>query len=217
MTYHTRGIVDSLEQNNFVFGRLVIEFWQSGYLLDPYNYLTLVTGITLLIFPACAFIIEKAASLGYLNNIMVIVLEISYLSFLLVYPIILIQWCSSKALPATYLMLFAVSLFLKLTSFHHVMYDNRYLMSRIKKVKGQPEQAKIEDLATLYNVNEGTFAIAIRYPNNLSVTHYLRFIFAPTCCYQHVYPTSPNIRIGYLFKRVMEVALCYMFMWYLIY
>ena len=62
----------------------------------------------------------------------VVILEISYLSFMLAYPVILIQWCESSALPGTYLMLFAVSLFLKLTSFHHVCYDNRYLLRRIK-------------------------------------------------------------------------------------
>jgi len=69
----------------------------------------------------------------------------------------------------------------------------------------------------MFNVNERTFKIAAQYPNNLSTRHYLRFLFAPTCCYQHVYPTSQSIRIGYLAKRAFEFAFCYMFMWYLIY
>jgi len=134
---------------------------------------------------------------------------------LLIYPIVLIQWIDSMALPATYLMLFSVSLFLKLTSFHHVYYDNRYLMRRIKAAK-KPEQA-VEDLATLFNVNERTFAIAMKYPNNLKCWHYLRYMFAPTCCYQHIYPTSPSIRVGYVIKRMFEITFCYWFMWYLIY
>ena len=134
---------------------------------------------------------------------------------MLAYPIILIQWIGSMALPGTYLMLFTVALFLKLTSFHHVCYDNRYLMRRIEQA-GKTEDVKTSDLATFFNVNERTFAIAIQYPNNLSMWHYLRFIWAPTCCYQHVYPTSPNIRVGYLFKRILEFACCYWFMWYLI-
>ena len=121
---------------------------------------------------------------------------------MLVYPIVLIQWIGSTALPATYLMLFTVSNFLKMTSFHHVFHDNRYLIRRVKKAK-KPEQA-VEDLATLFNVNERTFEIAMQYPNNLDLWHYLRFLVAPTCCYQHVYPTSPNIRIGYLVKRGLE-------------
>jgi len=36
-------------------------------------------------------------------------------------------------LPAAYFMMFSVSNFLKLVSFHHVMYDNRGLMRRLKE------------------------------------------------------------------------------------
>ena len=111
-------------------------------------------------------------------------------------------------------MLFTVSTFLKLTSFHHVCYDNRYLMRRIKSAT-KPEKAK-EDLATLFNVNERTYSIALQYPNNLNLRHYLRFLVAPTCCYQYIYPTTPNIRVGYLFKRVIELFLTSAFMWYLV-
>ena len=73
------------------------------------------------------------------------------MGFMLAYPVILIQWIGSMALPATYLMLFAVSLFLKLTSFHHVMYDNRYLLRRVEQAKKQGQTA--EDLASIFNVN----------------------------------------------------------------
>ena len=136
---------------------------------------------------------------------------------MLVYPIILIQWIGSNALPATYFMLFAVSFFLKLTSFHHVCYDNRYLIKRIKASgKHQDTKEATEDFATLYNVNERTMAIALQYPENLCLRHYLRFLIAPTCCYQFIYPTSSSVRIGYLLKRVVEFALCYGFKWYLI-
>ena len=75
----------------------------------------------------------------------------------------------------------------------------------------------MEDLATLFNVNERTFAIAMKYPNNLYFWHYLRFMVAPTCCYQHTYPTSPIIRVGYVLKRMLEICFCYWFKWYLIY
>ena len=119
------------------------------------------------------------AAWGYLSDIMVVILEISYLGWMLAYPIIAIQWIGSRALSATYLMLFTVSIFLKLTSFHHVCYDNRYLMRRVKQTK-KPEQA-VQDLATLFNVNERTFSIAMQYPNNLDLRHYLRFLLA--VCY----------------------------------
>ena len=105
----------------------------SGFIFDPSNYLTALAIASLTMFPACAWTIEKMAAWGYLNNLLVMILEISYLTCMLAYPIIMIQWIGSTALPAIYLMLFTVSIFLKLTSFHHVCYDNRYLMHRIKQ------------------------------------------------------------------------------------
>lgn len=99
----------------------------------PSNYLTLLAALSLAGFPACAWCIEKLAARGYLSDVMVIILEISYLGWMLAYPIIAIQWIGSQALSATYLMLFTVSIFLKLTSFHHVCYDNRYLIRRTKQ------------------------------------------------------------------------------------
>ena len=100
-------------------------------LRDPHNYLTVLAGINLVWFPAFGFTLEKLAGHRYLGDGVVICAEIIYLFIMLVYPIVLIQWIETSALPATYLMLFAVSLFLKLTSFHHVCYDNRLLLVRI--------------------------------------------------------------------------------------
>lgn len=107
--------------------------FDGSFFLDPYNYLTWAAGLSLGLFPAFAWMIELLAGHGYLNDSVVIILEISYLGSMLVYPIVLIQWIGSNALPATYFMLFATSLFLKLTSFHHVCYDNRYLIRRISQ------------------------------------------------------------------------------------
>ena len=56
----------------------------------------------------------------------------------------------------------------------------------------------------------------MQYPNNLYLGHFLRFLLAPTCCYQLVYPTTPNIRMGYLFKRVLELVATSAFMLYLV-
>lgn len=139
----------------------------------------------------------------------------SYLISLLVYPIVLIQWIGSTALPATYFMLCSVCQFLKLTSFHHVCYDNRLLLKRMKE-HGKKTDEAVEDLATLFNINERTMTTALEYPNNLRPGHFLRFLLAPTCCYQFFYPTSPSVRVGYVFKRVAEFFFCYWFMWYLI-
>ena len=192
----------------------MIEFLKSGFLVDPQNYMTLLAVFSLAMFPACAWIIEKLAARGLLPNALVVVLAIIYLTCMLAYPIVMIQWIGSLALSASFLMLFTVSIFLKLTSFHHVCYDNRYLMERIKQAK-KTEKAT-DGLANFFNVNDRTFSIALQYPNNLDLWHYLRFLLAPTCCYQYIYPTTPNIRMGYLCKRVLELMLTCAFMFYLI-
>jgi hypothetical protein len=53
-------------------------------------------------------------------------------------------------------MMFAVGNFLKLASFHHVMYDNRDLMHRINKAT----QKEKKD-AHFFNIKEESFKIAI--------------------------------------------------------
>jgi len=215
MSYHLRAIVDRFAEEQSLPLDLFSSVYKSGYLSDPWNYMTLLAGINLAWFPTFGFVLEKAAGNGYLGDRLVIFVEILYLSAMLVYPIVLIQWVGSTALPATYLMLCAVCQFLKLTSFHHVCYDNRRLLTRINDHGKKPDEA-VEDLATLFNINERTMSTALQYPKNLSIRHFLRFLLAPTCCYQFVYPTSPSVRVSYVFKRVVEFLFCYYFMWYLI-
>lgn len=36
----------------------------------------------------------------------------------------------------------------------------------------------------------------------------MRYMFAPTCCYQLVYPMQKGIRLGFLFKRGLELLIC---------
>ena len=59
---------------------------------------------------------------------------VSTLSVLLAYPVVMIQSLKSDTLSAVYFMMFATGLALKMFSFHHVVYDNRNLLKRIKKL-----------------------------------------------------------------------------------
>ena len=58
--------------------------------------------------------------------------------------------------------------------------------------------------------------LALEYPNNLRIWHYLRYLAAPTCCYQLTYPTSPRIRWGHVFKHFIEFALCNILVLYIL-
>lgn len=108
-------------------------------------------------------------------------------------------------------MMFAVGNFLKLCSFHHVMYDNRDLMYRLKKAS-----AKEKLDANFFNIKDETFKIAIEYPKNLRISHFIRYMCIPSFCYQHVFPSKDSISILYLTKRFFEGILLLMFVSYLL-
>jgi hypothetical protein len=100
-------------------------------------------------------------------------------------------------------MMFCVGQFLKLVSFHHVMSDNRVLIKKIDAMSAK-QKKDTAALASHFNINEETFAMAIEYPNNLRIGHYIRYLAAPTFCYQHIYPLAEQIRPGNLAKRFFE-------------
>lgn len=108
----------------------------------------------------------------------------------LAYPILLIQMLDSHTMMALYFMIFTVGQTLKLVSFHHVMYDNRVLLRRIAKAGPQKKNEGLEELSTFFNVNKNEMELALQYPHNLNFSHYVRFLCAPTCCFQLYLPKS---------------------------
>jgi diacylglycerol O-acyltransferase-1 len=59
--------------------------------------------------------------------------------------------------------------------------------------------------------------IALQYPKNLRFGHYVRFLIAPTCCYQLSYPMTARISKIFVLKRLIEMILGNMFVSYLVY
>lgn len=138
LSYNVRGVVQSLIKRNFVLKDLIKETLFSGVLQNPENYQSFAVCLTLVQFPIYAWILEKMAAKG-VPSLLVRPMIFAYLFSLLAYPVILIQWIDSNVLSGTYLMLVSVGLFLKLTSFHHVMGDNRDLMKRLDEIKKSKE------------------------------------------------------------------------------
>jgi hypothetical protein len=58
----------------------------------------------------------------------------SNIAALLVYPVVMIQVIKSSLIAAVILMITATALCLKLISFHHVVYDNRWLVKRVARI-----------------------------------------------------------------------------------
>ena len=71
ITYHFRSVVESYGEKNLVLIDLAKEFWNSGVLFDPGNYITGALGLTLSMFPICGFVIEKLAARGFINDTIV--------------------------------------------------------------------------------------------------------------------------------------------------
>ena len=46
--------------------------------------------------------------------------------------------------------------------------------------------------------------IIMKFPNIVSINHFCYFLFAPTMCFQFIYPRSERIRKIWLFKRIVE-------------
>jgi len=60
-----------------------------------------------------------------------------------------------------------------------------------------------------------TYKEAIKYPQCLQFTAFVRFIFAPTCCYQYDFPESEEIHWGRVLKRLGQVVVSLLMMTYL--
>ena len=108
-------------------------------------------------------------------------MQVVSLLFLLAYPLVVIPLIQSNVMSANYFMTATVTLVLKITSFHHVMNDNRKLMERIEAAKKADDYEG--DQAHRFDIHPETFKLASSYPNNLRLIHYVRYLCAPTFCY----------------------------------
>jgi hypothetical protein len=99
----------------------------------------------------------------------------------------------------------ATGLALKMTSFHHVMHDNRRIIREINKLGG------LEKVENNFGLPKDMFDEALKYPRNLRFGHFVRFFFAPTCCFQLKFPLTNGIRWTFLAKRLLEIIFCNLF------
>jgi hypothetical protein len=58
-SYHSRQVIESLEQRNVVIVELLRNFWSAGYLWDIHNYGTLLATLGCFVFSPLAFALEK--------------------------------------------------------------------------------------------------------------------------------------------------------------
>lgn len=167
--------------------RMVVEnILKYGILITPSTYTItewsrwpgLLIGLSLIIYVIAAHTIEVAASKKAISETMAVVLEITNTTSSVVVPSLMVWNIQPHPASGLVVMLFTVTLFMKLVSFSHVNYNLR-----------KETQMEGKDLG---------------WPHNLTWKHTIYFIAVPTLCYQLKYPRNPHIRPFFLLRRALE-------------
>lgn len=103
-----------------------------------------------------------------------------------------------------YITICATSQCLKLISFHHVYRDIRKFVKSIKN----SDINKLDETLEKLEMPKDIVNDALDYPYNLRFSHFVRFFWAPTLCYQLSYPSTSHFRVGFFMKRVFEFLVC---------
>lgn len=53
----------------------------------------------------------------------------------------------------------------------------------MRRVAKEDEKATLNPEVNIFNLSKEIYEEAIKYPKNLRLKHFLRYLCAPTCCY----------------------------------
>eukprot|EP00347_Sterkiella_histriomuscorum_P005011 403358242 len=184
LSYTVRAVVQSLEEHDFI-----NDYIASGVMRDPANYQTGAALLFILTFPVISFWIELLAT-QQVNRKMIYFMIVTNMLVSLVFPVVASYVIKSHPLAAAVLMMFSCGQSMKLISFHHIMHDNRVLVRRLQK-----QQETDTSSENVFNLPQELYQEALRYPQNLNFRHFVRYMVAPTLCFQFIFP-STNERIA---------------------
>ena len=179
--------------------RLIIEnLLKYGVLLRPPNPLLVLYDyrnwpclsmvFLLQVFVLFAYFLEKRGK--WLSSGLITALHIGNVGFVLVLPLLLSYKTTGDIISGGILLLITSITALKLVSFAHVATQVRHAKLS-KDWKALP--SKLQDTVT-------------KYPASLPLRTFLYFLWAPTLCFQFEYPRSPKVRLGWLLRRIGELA-----------
>lgn len=213
-----KNIIISIESNGFTLARVTKELVESNIYAIPDNYIC-AAGFTMLpIFPAISFWIEYVATFQQVSRPIVFALIFTNLVGLLLFPVWLSFSEKTDMLFGAFLFLFNTTVFLKLVSFHHVMHDVRNLVKQVivyqKENKSLPVNLKEN---TIFAIPREIFVKALTYPQCLDPRDYIRFMIAPTCSYQLIFPLKPRRNYCQILKRFVQVLLSNLAIVYIFY
>ena len=101
-----------------------------------------------------------------------------------VYPLYVSFVIKGNATLSAFIMMQATVMILKMISYHHTMYDVRYLVAKAAKAKKEDKTLKPSKIeGTIMGVDQKIFEEAMTYPKCHKFSSFTRFILAPTFCY----------------------------------
>ncbi|XP_062148822.1 diacylglycerol O-acyltransferase 1 [Alnus glutinosa] len=162
-------------------------FWFSSRSLGDWPLL--MCCLTLPIFSAAAFVVEKLVQWKYISEPVVVLLHLIITTAALLYPVFVILGCDSAVLSGVTLMLFACIVWLKLVSYTHTNYDMRSLAKSIEKGDVLPNSLNPD------------------YPYSDCFKSLAYFMVAPTLCYQPSYPRTACIRKGWVVRQLVKLII----------
>ena len=180
--------------------RLIIEnLLKYGVLLKPPNPLLVLYDyrnwpclsmvMLLHVFVLFAYCVEKQCK--WLSSGVSMGLHVGNVGFVLVLPLLLTYKTTGDIISGGILLLVTAVTALKLISFTHVATQVRHA-KQSKDWKALPEKLQ---------------ATINQYPQSLTLKTYFYFLWAPTLCFQFEYPRTATVRLGWLLRRIGELAI----------
>lgn len=171
----------------------------SLFLKDPYSWPAACLMIVANLFILVALYTERQLSKGSFSELAGFLVHCINMANMLTFPaaVVLLVPSVTPVGGAVVLSTYTI-LFLKLYSYKDVNSWCRE-MSMIKAKK----LSRSLSCPSAQHLNGGDRQVS--YPGNLTIKDIYYFTFAPTLCYELNFPRSPNIRIGFLLRRLFEM------------
>ena len=214
ISYNLQSVLLSLETHGFVLHdvwegiqKSQIDSWQ-----DPESWKPYLAIASLLLFQVISFWIEIIASGGVSERVVLLLISLN-LALNAAFPIAVSLYINCHVIHYCYITICSTSQCLKLVSFHHVYRDIRRFVRQFRDA----DPNNLDQLLSQVEVPKDILNDALDYPYNLRFSHFVRFFWAPTLCYQLSYPSTPRFRKGFFLKRSFEFLVCQNLILYIIY
>ncbi|GMT10260.1 hypothetical protein PFISCL1PPCAC_1557, partial [Pristionchus fissidentatus] len=162
----------------------------------PNVFLVLASNIAIL----TVFVTERLLEQGWLPELFAAVFYPLLIAFHLIVPVCVTLVLQGNPIYSSGSLMIFVILALKIVSYVHVNYWCRCAVRAAKNANGKKNDDKIAEGEQMTSSS----ALSL-YPGTLTLSNLYYFLFAPTLCYELVFPRSPRRRKSFLIKRIAEL------------